>query len=174
MGPLIPDRYEFLLALLVFGVVFGLLGRVLLPRIQRTLAAREDAIGGGLARAETARAQAEETLAEYRAQLSEARHEGARIRHAAEQQGAELLARLRAEGQAERERMKAEAAERMELDRLAVAAELRADIALTATALAERMLGEPLPDRARTDAVVDAYFEELDAAEAAQAGPSSQ
>jgi F-type H+-transporting ATPase subunit b len=59
--------------LIVFGLIFVVIGNGMLPRIQATVDARNDKIASDLAAAETARATAEETEAAYRARMEEAR-----------------------------------------------------------------------------------------------------
>lgn len=61
MGPLQPHLADVVVGLVCFFVIFAVLGRILLPRIEKTLAAREDAIGGGTERADAARAEAQAT-----------------------------------------------------------------------------------------------------------------
>ncbi len=67
-NPLLPNTTELIIGIISFFIVFGALGRVLLPRIQQTLAERTDQIEGGLQRAEQAQAQAQRTLEQYQAQ----------------------------------------------------------------------------------------------------------
>jgi len=59
LGPLAPDLTELIIGTVAFLIVFGLLARVLMPRISTTLEARTDAIEGGLHRAEEAQAALE-------------------------------------------------------------------------------------------------------------------
>ena len=61
-NPLIPEWPELIIGFVAFLIVFAVLGKVLLPRIQKTLAERADAIEGGLHRAEEAQAEANEVL----------------------------------------------------------------------------------------------------------------
>src|SRR3954447_1409114 len=102
-NPLLPDTTELIVGLLCFFIVFGILGKKLLPNIQKTLEERHDAIEGGLERAAQAQAEANRTLEEYRAQLAEPRHEAARITEQAREQGAQIIAEMREEGQRQRE-----------------------------------------------------------------------
>jgi len=55
--PLIPSGAELVIGLICFIVVFGILGKMLMPRIQKTLAERTDLIEGGLNRSEEAQAE---------------------------------------------------------------------------------------------------------------------
>ena len=71
---------ELVVGLLAFFIVFGVLAKVALPKIKETLAARSEAIEGGLRKAEEAQVEAQRALEEYRAALASAREEAASIR----------------------------------------------------------------------------------------------
>src|SRR6516165_7051785 len=90
-NPLVPSLTELITGLIAFAIVFGLLAKLLLPRIQQTLEQRTDAIEGGLKRAEEAQAEAAQLLEQYRAQLADARHDAARLREDAKEQGAQII-----------------------------------------------------------------------------------
>ncbi|WP_441251411.1 F0F1 ATP synthase subunit B [Kitasatospora sp. McL0602] len=164
MGPLTPDNYELVLGLICFFLIFGVLGKVLLPRIERLLAEREDVIVGGAARAEAAQAEAQRVYEEYRAELAAARQEAAQIRQTATEQGAAFLAEVRAEGQQQRDELVAAVKVQLAADRVIAEAELREDVVQLAVELASRIVGEPLGDLPRTRAVADEFFERADQA----------
>jgi F-type H+-transporting ATPase subunit b len=149
-NPLVPALPELIIGLLCFCIVFGVLGKKLLPNIQKTLDERHDAIEGGLERAEKAQAEANRTLEEYKAQLAEARHEAARITEHAREQGA---------GHAQ-----------IEADRRQVTTALRQDVGRIATDLAGRVVGESLEDSARQSRIIDRFLDELDAKSVESAG----
>jgi F-type H+-transporting ATPase subunit b len=127
-NPLVPDITELIIGAVAFLIVFGLLGRVLLPRMTKVLAERTDAIEGGLHRAEEAQVEAKRTLEQYRAQLAEARHDASRLREEAKEQGAQIKAELRAEGEAERQRIVEAAHAQLDADRQQAITALRAEI----------------------------------------------
>ncbi len=161
-NPLIPHWPELIIGTIAFLIVFILLARVLMPRISKTLAERTDAIEGGLKRADEAQEQANETLAQYRAQLADARHEAARLREAAREEAAQIVAQGRAEGAAERERIIATAAAQTEVERQQALTALRAEVGSLAVELASRIVGESLADEARQARMVDRFLSELD------------
>ena len=115
-NPLVPSWPELISGLIAFFVVFGLLAKLLMPRIQKTLEERTDAIEGGLKRAEDAQAEAAKVLDQYRAQLAEARHEAARLRQDATEQGAQIIAEMKQQGQAEYARLTAAAQAQIEAE----------------------------------------------------------
>ena len=76
-----------------------------MPSFEKTFADRTTAIEGGLKAAETKQAEADAKLAELEKQLGDARHEAARIREEAREQGAEIIAEMREQAQAEATRI---------------------------------------------------------------------
>ncbi|MEV6790722.1 F0F1 ATP synthase subunit B [Streptomyces sp. NPDC051320] len=161
-NPLIPATAELIVGLLCFFIVFGFLGKKLLPNIQKTLNERQDAIEGGLERAAEAQAEATQTLEQYKAQLAEARHEAARLRQDATEQGAAIIEEMRAEGQRQREEIVAAGHAQIETDRKATAAALRQDVGKLATELAGKLVGESLEDHARQSRTVDRFLDDLE------------
>ena len=162
LGPLSPDLSELIIGTISFLIVFAVLGRVLVPRIQQTLTDRTDAIEGGLKRADEAQAEAKQTLEQYQAQLADARHEASRLRQDAQEEGARIVAELRAQGEAERQRLVAAAHDQIEADRAQAIQALRTEMGSLAVELASRVVGEALDEDARQRRVVDRFLEELE------------
>jgi F-type H+-transporting ATPase subunit b len=162
LGPLAPDLTELIIGTIAFLIVFGTLGKLLLPRIQQTLRERTDQIEGGLERAEEAQAEANRVLERYRQQLAEARHEAARLREEAKEQGAQIIAEMRQEAQAEARRLTEAAQAQIEAERQQALISLRAEVGALATDLASRIVGESLQDEARQSRVVDRFLDDLD------------
>jgi F-type H+-transporting ATPase subunit b len=171
-NPLIPDLSELIIGALAFAIVFAILWRVLMPRIQQTLAERTDAIEGGLQRAEEAQTEAQRTLEQYQAQLADARHEASRLRQDAQEEGARILAELRAQGEAERQRLVAAAHEQIEADRAQAIQALRAEMGSLSVELASRVVGEALEEDARQRRVVDRFLADLEAEQVPTESPS--
>ncbi|WP_179382098.1 F0F1 ATP synthase subunit B [Streptomyces sp. SA15] len=161
-NPLIPEIPELVIGLIAFAIVFYVLGKKLLPNINKVLEERRDAIEGGIEKAEAARTEAQSVLEQYKAQLAEARHEAARLRQEAQEQGAALIAEMRAEGQRQREEIVAAGHSQIEADRKAAASVLRQDVGKLATELAGRLVGESLEDHARQSRVIDRFLDELE------------
>ena len=160
--PLVPTLTELIIGAVAFLIVFGTLGKLLLPRIQKTLQERTDQIEGGLERAEEAQAEASRTLEQYRQQLAEARHDAARLREEAKEQGAQIIAEMRSEARAEARRLTEAANAQIEAERQQALTSLRAEVGALATDLASRIVGESLQDEARQSRVVDRFLDELE------------
>ena len=161
-NPLIPNLTELIVGIVTFGIIFFALWKVLLPRLSKTLAERTDKIEGGLQRAEDAQAEADATLAKYREQLAEARHEAARLREEAREQGAQIIAEMREQAQAEGRRLVDAAHVQIEADRQQALQSLKAEVGTLAVDLASRVVGESLTDEARQRRVVERFLDELD------------
>jgi F-type H+-transporting ATPase subunit b len=161
-NPLVPDLTELIVGAVTFGIIFFALWKVLIPRLNQTLAERTDKIEGGLQRAEEAQAEADATLARYREQLAEARHEAARLREEAREQGAQIIAEMREQAQAEGRRLVDAAHTQIEADRQQALQSLRTEVGGLAVDLASRVVGESLTDEARQRRIVERFLDELD------------
>ncbi|KOU42447.1 MULTISPECIES: F0F1 ATP synthase subunit B [Streptomyces] len=161
-NPLVPPWPELVIGLIAFVIVFGFLAKKLLPNINKVLDERREAIEGGMEKAEAAQTEAQSVLEQYKAQLAEARHEAARLRQEATEQGTALIQEMRAEGQRQREEIIAAGHAQIEADRKAAAHSLRQDVGKLATDLAGKLVGESLEDHARQSRTIDRFLGELE------------
>ncbi|MER5890167.1 F0F1 ATP synthase subunit B [Streptomyces sp. NPDC001941] len=162
-NPLIPHPDELVIGLIAFIIVFGFLAKKLLPNINKVLEERREAIEGGIEKAESAQIEAQSVLEQYKAQLAEARHEAARLRQEATEQGTAIIQEMKAEGQRQREEIIAAGHAQIEADRKAAATALRQDVGKLATDLAGKLVGESLEDHARQSRTIDRFLDELEA-----------
>ena len=160
-SPLLPNVTELIVGLITFAIIFFALWKLVLPRLSAMLAARTDAIEGGLKRAGDAEAEARELLKQYRAQLADARHEAARLRESAKEEAAQIVAEGRSAGAAERERIITSANAQIEADRQQALTALRSEVGSLAVELASRIVGESLADEARQSRMVDRFLTEI-------------
>jgi len=161
-NPLLPSWPEFIIGTILFVLVFGVLSKMAMPRIQQTLTQRTEAIEGGLAQADEAQAEAKALLEQYRQQLAEARHEAARLREEAREQGVQIIAEMREQAQAEARRVTEAAQAQIEAERQQALTSLRAEVGALATELASRIVGESRADEARQSRMVDRFLNELE------------
>ncbi|MFI8827813.1 F0F1 ATP synthase subunit B [Streptomyces sp. NPDC053431] len=160
--PLIPHLDELVIGLIAFVIVFGFLAKKLLPNINKVLEERREAIEGGIEKAESAQIEAQSVLEQYKAQLAEARHEAARLRQEATEQGTAIIQEMKAEGQRQREEIVAAGHAQIEADRKAASAALRQDVGKLATDLAAKLVGESLEDHALQSRTIDRFLDELE------------
>jgi F-type H+-transporting ATPase subunit b len=170
LNPLLPHPVEIVLALVVFGLLFFAVKKYVVPNFEKTFAERTAAIEGGLQAAETKQAEADAKLAELNQQLSEARHEAARIREDAREQGAAIVAEMREQAQAEAARIVEHAHTQIQAERQQAVTSLRAEVGTLATSLAGRIVGESLDDEARQSRVVERFLADLETQGASQNG----
>jgi len=161
-NPLLPHLVEIVLSLVVFGLLFFLLRKYVVPRFEKTFADRTEAIEGGLASAEKKQKEADERLAELNERLGEARHEAAKIREDAREQGAAIVAEMREKAQEESTRIVEHAHSQIEAERQQAVTSLRAEVGSLATSLASRIVGESLDDEERQSRVVERFLADLE------------
>ncbi|MFM9592096.1 hypothetical protein ACKI1J_08675 [Streptomyces scabiei] len=148
IGPLNPVVAELVAAAGLFALVFLFFVRMV-PRVQRVLDEREAATKGTEAEAAALRAEIQVKRAEVAQVLAEGRHEAARIRVRAHEEGAALIADARAAARAECADLLAEGHARLTEDRATAEAELRAHARVLALDLAGRIVGEPVGEAVR-------------------------
>jgi len=145
-----------------FAIIVYILGKYVIPPINKAMTARQDAIRQQFADLEQAKTEAHQAEDEFRAQITEARHEAARIREEAREQGAAIIAEMRDQAQAEANRIVEHAHTQIEADRKSAVASLRSEVGTLAASLAGRIVGESLDDDARQGRVVERFLADLD------------
>ncbi len=161
---LFPASYDLVGSAIVFVVLLFFFWKYVLPKFQKMLDARAAEIEGNIEDAQKQREQAEAALAQYTAQLTEARREAAQIRDQARAEGQQILAELRQQAQAEAQRITDTARAQIEADRQAAFTELKSEIGLLAVDLASSVVRESLTDDTRSQHVVDQFLADLDGA----------
>lgn len=171
INPLLPGIPDLLWGALCFIVILFFFWKRVLPRMQKLLDERAEAIEGNIAKADEAQAKAEALLEEYTAQLAEARSEAAKIREQARADGAKILAELKEQATLEAARVTTNAQAQIEAERQAAVVSLRTEVGSLAIDLASGVVGEVLSDDTKAQAIVDRFLAELEASEA-KAGSS--
>lgn len=170
LNPLIPHPVEIILAVVFFGVLYFAFKKWFVPAFEQIHAERTAAIEGGLQAAATKQAEVDEKLAQLEEQLSQARHEAARIRDEAREQGASIVTEMREQAQAEANRIVEHGKTQIEAERQQAVTSLRAEVGSLATTLAGRIVGESLDDDERSARVVDRFLADLEASTSAGSG----
>jgi F-type H+-transporting ATPase subunit b len=137
----------------VFGIIFFVIGRGMLPKIQSTVDAREKKIAEDLGRAQAARSEADETEAAWRTRMDTARADAARLAQDARQESArETEAQVKAA--ADKIHRKVESAEGKIRDAVASArAEIEAVAAEATQEMVARLTGIKLEKKEAAEAV---------------------
>ena len=169
---LVPNA-TFFVELAAFALLFYLLAKYVIPPINRAMTNRQDAIRQEFADLDKARADANAAEAEFKAQIADARHEAARIREEAREQGAQIVSEMRQQGESEKARIIDGAHTQIAAERQQAVASLRAEVGTLATTLAGRIVGESLEDDERSGRVVDRFLADLDALETSKAAANT-
>ena len=144
------------------------MAKYIIPPINSAMTNRQNAIRKEFADLEKSRADANAAEAEFKAQIADARHEAARIREEAREQGATIVAEMRQQGEAEKTRIVENGHQQIAAERQQAVASLRAEVGTLATTLAGRIVGESLEDDERSGRVVDRFLADLDALESSK------
>ena len=160
---LVPNA-TFFVELAAFLLLLFLLGKFVVPPINRAMTRRQDAVREQFAELDEAKSEATAAEEEFKSQIADARHEAARIREEAREQGAAIIAEMREQAQTEAARIVEHAHVQVEAERKAAVASLRSEVGTLATTLAGRIVGESLDDEARQSRVVDRFLSELEGA----------
>lgn len=157
---ILPAAAELVYGAIAFTIVFVVLNKLALPKMNTMLEERREAIQGKMEAAEAQLAEAAKSKADYEASIADASGEAARIideaKAQAEQVRANLVEQAEAEAAAIRERARADAAS--EHDR--TLSELRSEVGAMSVELASKIVGKEL-DASTHQALVDEYINNL-------------
>jgi F-type H+-transporting ATPase subunit b len=158
---LVPNG-TFWVELFAFALIVFILGKWVIPPINRAMTARQEAIRTQFADLEQAKSDARQAEESFKAQIADARHEAAKIREEAREQGAVIIAEMRKQAQAESDRILKHAQSQLEAERQQAVQSLRAEMGTMATTLAGRIVGESLEDDERRQRTVDRFIASLE------------
>ncbi|MFA7323320.1 MAG: F0F1 ATP synthase subunit B [Candidatus Nanopelagicales bacterium] len=153
---------ELIIGLIAFFVVFGVLAKLALPAIKKTLDERANTIEGGIERAEAAQAEAQQVLEEYKAQLASAREEAASIRTQAQSDRSAIIDEARNEARVAAQAVTAAAEAQLAADRAQATASLTRQVGELAVGLAGKVVGTSLTDDARVRQTVEDFISDLE------------
>lgn len=161
-NPLLPETHEIIWGTFGFLVVLIGMWKFALPSMKTTLDARAERISNDLSSAEAQRTEASAILAEYQAQLTDAKSESARIIEEARQTADSMKQELAVKANADIAEMRAQAAADIESAKNQAIADLRGEVATLAIGAAEQVVGRNL-DQDTNVALVEAYINQVGA-----------
>jgi F-type H+-transporting ATPase subunit b len=154
---ILPETNEIIWGGAAFLVLLVVMWKFALPPVRNMMKRREDRIREDLERAESARVEAEEELAQYRRQLADARGEASRIIEEARQSADEVKRQVRAQAEEEAADIRTRAQEDAQLAATRAQADLQARVADLSIELAEKIVERNL-DRDTQLALVESYI----------------
>lgn len=155
---------ELITGIVAFALLFAFLKWKVFPIFEQTFAARQEAIEGGIAKAEQAQAEAAQAREQYQAELAQLRRETSDLRERAHADQARIIEEARVTARAEADRILEQANATIEAERQQAMRQLRAELGRLAVDLAGRIVGESLEDEARQRRTVDRFLENLESA----------
>jgi F-type H+-transporting ATPase subunit b len=158
---LVPNG-TFFVELIAFAIIVFILARYVIPPINKAMTDRQNQIRKQFADLDSAEHDARDAEKKYRDLQADARHEAARIREDARQQGAAIIAEMRVQAQQESERILKHARAQLDAERSQALQSLRTEVGTMATTLAGRIVGESLEDDARQSRTVERFLSALE------------
>jgi len=159
-SPILPEPNEIIWGAISFTVLFFLLRKFAWPGIKTAMEGRTERIRTDLEQAEQAKADANQVLDEYRAQLADAKNEAARIIEESRQQADALRRDQEQRLQAELAEMRTRAAADVESAKNQAIADLRGEVAQLAIGAAEVVVQKNL-DRDTQTQLIDQYISQV-------------
>lgn len=130
--------------LIAFGIVYLVLSRVALPKIQTAIDARRDLIEESIKYAETQRGEADQLLADYRQRLAEARAQSDEIVAKARKAGDQLEADAKDDARKEREELLEQTRREIQLETEKSLQDLRREVASLTVLATEKVTRKSL------------------------------
>ncbi len=156
--PLAPNLWIY--TALAFAVVFFVLKKYAIPRIMEGLDKRSEQIEGDLKKAELTREEADKLLAEYKAQLEEARTEAKKVIDDGKALGENLRQQTVAKAQEEASQMISRAREEIGREKEKAIKELRSQIAEISIEVAAKVIQKTLSKEEHGE-LIDDYIAEV-------------
>ena len=159
-NPILPATNEIIWGGLSFLVLLFLMSKYAMPSLKKGMTARSDKIENDLKAAESTRAEADRQLADYKAQLADAKAESNRIIDDARQQADAVRKDLVARADADAAQIRAKATEDLNVQAERIKADLTSHVKSLSLELAEKIVGQNMTNDTNA-ALVDRYIAEL-------------
>ncbi|MDO8666071.1 MAG: F0F1 ATP synthase subunit B [Gemmatimonadales bacterium] len=143
-GPFTINPGLIIWTLVVFGLLMFILAKTAWPAILKQVEEREQRIQAQLDAAAKTNAEAQRLLADYQAQVANARSEAQEIVASGRQAGEKLREEIVAKGRAEQEELLARARREIEIEKDRALAELRHEAVELSIAAAGKVIGKNL------------------------------
>ena len=159
-SPILPEKNEIIWGVISFVVLAALLMKFAIPAMQKGMAARTERIRSDLGAAEKSKADADALLADYRAQLADARNEANRLIEEARRSADAVRVDLQERAQADIAELRARAAADVEAAKASAIADLRTEVANLAIGAAETIVQKNLDHETQVQ-LVENYIRQV-------------
>jgi F-type H+-transporting ATPase subunit b len=154
-NPILPATSELVWGSISFAALMFILYKFAYPQVRKMMDNRTERIRTDLQAAETAKVDAENVLAEYRAQLNDARAEAGRIIEEARQAADRIKRDQESRLQAELAELRARAVADIESAKVQAVSDLRGEVAQLAIGAAETVVQRSLDEATQTQLIED-------------------
>jgi F-type H+-transporting ATPase subunit b len=154
-NPILPATNELVWGSLSFAALLFLLYKFAYPQVRQMMDNRTERIRSDLQAAEAAKGEAEQVLAEYRAQLNDARAESGRIIEEARQAADRIKRDQEARLQTELAELRARAVADIDSAKAQAVSDLRGEVAQLAIGAAETVVQRSLDEATQTQLIED-------------------
>ncbi len=151
--------------LVVFLILFAILGKFVFPQITAAVEAREKALEEAIEGARRDREEAKKYLEDQRAGIESARNEAQRILTESRSTGEKVRAQMVEETRAQQQEMLDRARREIESEKVAAIADMRRESIDLAIAGASKVIGKNLDDKSNRD-IVESFLSSIPAAPA--------
>jgi F-type H+-transporting ATPase subunit b len=164
---LIPNM-TFVVELMAFIIVLGVLWRYVIPPVRQAMNARQEMARKLLSDSEEAKQLLEKAQTAYKTAMASARHEAAQLRATAEAQRREIVEGASAEAEARVAEIITRGQAQLGAEQRQAIRQLKTDLGNLAVELAEKILGEALANDQRQERLIDRFLSHIE--EEANAG----
>jgi len=158
---LIPNM-TFVVELMAFVIVLGVLWRYVIPPVQQAMNARQELARQLVSDSAEARQLLEKAQTAYQTAMAEARHDAAQLRARAQQQRREIVAGASTEAAAGVAEIISRGQAQVEAERRQAIGQLKTELGNLAVDLAEKILGEALADGQRQERLIERFLSEIE------------
>jgi F-type H+-transporting ATPase subunit b len=155
-----PHWNELIAGVIAFAILYVFMAKWVVPRMNQLMEERRQKIQGQLEEAERARGEADKQLADYRAQLANAREESNRIIEEARKTAEQLRKDIQDKAEEEARSTVARAQDEIRAERDRVFQELRTQVGEIAVELAGRVVNKEL-DTTAHERLIDEYIDQV-------------
>jgi F-type H+-transporting ATPase subunit b len=164
---LIPNM-TFVVELMAFIIVLGVLWRYVIPPVQQAMNARQEMARKLISDSEEARQLLAQAQTAYKTAIAGARREAAQLRTQAEHQRREIVDGASIEAEAGAAEIISRGQAQLEAERRQAIRQLKTELGNAAVDLAEQILGEALADNQRQERLIERFLSHIE--EEANAG----
>jgi|SRR5579863_3069232 len=158
---LIPNM-TFVVELAAFVIVLGFLWRYVIPPVQQGMTARQDMARKLASDSEEARRLLEQAQAAYKAAMTDARYEAARLRAEAQEQRREIVAGASAEAEATAAAIITRGQATLGAEQRQAILRAKSELGSLAVELAEKIVGEALANDQRQQRLIDRFLSQIE------------